>query len=127
MNAAEKRDFLKRLAPQRPTSQRRRTSVKFNRHSIPVKLLVPLDAPKVYTKAGNLAKRQPDPFLPGDRAYARLAFDGYINIFPFEMAGSGYELVVDAEEGVHYEIDIAAYLDPPRDPLAAMAEAKRYR
>jgi hypothetical protein len=85
--------------------QKRPTSRAFNHFEPrPVKLLVgPINPPVEYTKAGTPCKRQPEPYRPGDTCWAKLRYDGNVNIFPFEMAGSGYEIVVDAEEGVHYE------------------------
>lgn len=71
---------------------------------VPIKLLVgPLHMPTEYTRAGNIAKRQPKPFNINDRAWLKLKFDGTTAIYPFEMAGTGYELVNDAIEGIHYE------------------------
>ena len=62
----------------------------------------PYNLPTVYTRKGTPAKRQPDPKKPGDLVYVAHRGDGLINIYPFSLAGSGYELVIDAEEGVHY-------------------------
>jgi len=86
------------------TPQRHPTSVKLEvLRAVPVTLLVGATLPTVYTRAGTPAKRQPSPLRPGDPAYAKLHVDGFVNIVPFERAGSGYELVKDAREGVHYE------------------------
>jgi hypothetical protein len=70
---------------------------------VQVKLLVgPLHLPTTYTQMGKPSKRQPKPMKIGDIAYAKLYPDGLINLYPFSMAGAGYELVTDAREGVHY-------------------------
>lgn len=68
-----------------------------------VKLLVAHPATPVYRKDGQLAKRQPAPWKPGDQVFARLGFDGLVSLMPFSMAGSGYEIITDAIEGTHYE------------------------
>jgi hypothetical protein len=70
---------------------------------VQVKLLVgPLHLPMTYTQMGRPAKRQPKPMKIGDTAYVKLHVDGLIKIYPFSMAGAGYELINDAHEGVHY-------------------------
>lgn len=49
-------------------------------------------------------------FEAGEIVYARLYVDGIINLWPFEDAGGGYEMIDGgAEEGVDYE-----FLDDPR-------------
>jgi hypothetical protein len=103
---------LFRIAAQRgitlPTAkvvpQKRATSQPITRNQpVEVRLLVRGDLPVQYTRAGKVAKRQPAPMLPGETAWAKLRYTGEVNLYPFEMAGEGYELVSDAEEGVHYE------------------------
>jgi len=71
----------------------------------PVRLLVgPIPLPEVYTKAGHLAKRQPHPKQIGDIVYLKQSWtEGTLCLYPFSMAGTGYELVKDAREGVHFE------------------------
>jgi len=40
----------------------------------------------------------------GDVAYLKTEWaTGKPALYPFSMAGTGYELVTDAQEGVHYE------------------------
>lgn len=87
-----------------PLPQKRVTSKKLEfLQPVPVISLVgPLPLPLVYTKKGDLAKRQPDPLNKGDLAFVKLRADGLVSIYPFALAGSGYELVDDAEENVHY-------------------------
>lgn len=104
---------LRRLGIEPPITyhqpQKRPTSFKMRPlYGYPVRLLVgPLVLPPVYTKKGDLAKRQPHPMKVGDIAYAKLQPDGGIRLYPFDLAGSGYELphgepIIDAEEGVHF-------------------------
>ena len=70
---------------------------------VQVKLLVgPLAMPIAKTKMGVPCKRQPKPLQVGEIAYAKLQVDGLVKLYPFSLAGSGYELVLDAREGVHY-------------------------
>lgn len=88
-----------KIIPQiRPTTQK----LGF-KDAIAVKLLVGAPATPTYTRAGALTKRQPSPYTPGDTVWASLQFDGTIALMPFAMAGSGYEIIKDAEEGVHFE------------------------
>lgn len=71
--------------------------------AVPVKLLVgPLYLPLKYTQKCVPAKRQPAPLNIGDVAYVKLQVDGLVNIYPFSLADSGYELVCNAIEGTHY-------------------------
>lgn len=71
--------------------------------AVPVKLLVgPLPLPIMKTKMGVPCKRQPKPMQVGENAYIKLQVDGLVNIYPFSLAGQGYELVRDARESVHY-------------------------
>jgi len=72
---------------------------------VPVRLLVgPLVLPIVYTKSGHPRKHQPKPMQVGDVVYLKPKWDtGKPALYPFSMAGTGYELVTDAQEGVHYE------------------------
>jgi hypothetical protein len=93
------------IIPGRIIPQKRQTSKQMDfRDAHEVKLLVgPIPATPKYTRAGNLAKRQPTPHKKGDILYAKLNFDGNVNIYPFAMAGSGYEIIKDAIEGTHYE------------------------
>ncbi len=71
--------------------------------AVPVKLLVgPLPLPIAKTKMGVPCKRQPKPMQVGETAYIKLHVDGLVKIYPFSLAGQGYELVQDAREGVHY-------------------------
>ena len=86
------------LPQQRPTSQ-----PLLNNQPVAVRLLVGGNLPVEYTRAGKVAKRQPDPMLPGDIAYVKLRYDGLARLYPFAMAGDGYEFVTDAIEGEHYE------------------------
>ena len=89
-----------KMQPQkRPTSRPLRAYM----DKVRVKILIDASWPIRYTKAGHPAKRQPTPFKPGDTVYVRLNGDGLLHLYPFELAGSGYELVSDAEEGVHFE------------------------
>ena len=73
--------------------------------SVPVRLLVgPLHLPTTYTKSGQPRKHQPRPMQVGDVAYLKTEWaTGKPALYPFSMAGTGYELVMDAQEGVHYE------------------------
>jgi hypothetical protein len=74
--------------------------------AVPVTLLVEARLPTVHTRAGTVAKRQPAPLAIGDPAYVKLDVNGLVNVVPFERAGTGYELVKDAREGVHYAFDL---------------------
>lgn len=86
--------------------QKRPTSVPLPlMEAVPVTLLVEMRLATVMTRAGRPAKRQPSPYAPGDPAYATLQPNGNVHIVPFAMAGSGYEMESDAEEGVHYVFD----------------------
>jgi hypothetical protein len=67
-----------------------------------VKLLVSVPAPAGYKKDGTPAKRQPAPLQPGDTVYVRLEVDGTLGLYPFALAGSGYELITNARENVHF-------------------------
>jgi hypothetical protein len=88
-----------RLVPQiRPTSRK----LTYFTH-VPVKLLVgPISLPTTYTKKGTPHKHQPHPKRVGDIVWVSLREDGTLALYPFEFAGEGYELVKDAEEGVHF-------------------------
>lgn len=89
------------MAPQKRVTSR---PLPHNHAKVPVKLLTgPYAMPTVYTKAGKVAKNQPKPIEPGATVYASRRHNGLINLYPFELAGAGYELVTDAEEGVHFE------------------------
>ena len=70
-----------------------------------VRLLVgPFASPTQYNRDGSVSKRQPPPYQIGDIVFVRYnATNGYVSIYPFAMAGEGYEIIEDAEEGVHYE------------------------
>lgn len=93
--------------PTKIQSQKRPTSFEITfLKSVAVKLLTgPYSMPIQYTQKGTPRKYQPAPIKPGEIVYARLDADGTIDLYPFSMAGSGYELVKDVEEGVHYEYD----------------------
>ena len=98
-------DILNRLKSFKSVPQQRATSQEITHWEYKsVTLLTgPYSLPTVYTKAGEVAKRQPKPIQSGDTAYIRLEnYDGNAYLYPFPMAGSGYELVNDAIEGVHY-------------------------
>jgi hypothetical protein len=87
-----------KIIPQvRPTSQ----AILYWKPSL-VKLLVHKEHQVVLRQDGQPMKRQPKPWKPGDKVYARLGADGLISLMPFELAGQGYEIILDAEEGVHY-------------------------
>ncbi len=94
-----------RLTTSRIIPQKRTTSQKVvHWEGTRVRLLVDGPIPDIeYTNAGKPRKHQPAQLKVGDTVYAKLRPDGNINLYPFDMAGSGYELVTDAEEGVHYE------------------------
>lgn len=66
---------------------------------IPVKLLVSLNN----KGQGSRHYQGPDQFQPNDTVYASRSVNGFIYLYPFEMAGSGFEIHKDAVEGVHYE------------------------
>jgi len=69
----------------------------------PVKLLVgPLNYPTMYTQRGVPSKKQRRPLQKGEEAWVTLGVDGLVSIMPFALAGTGYELLRDAREGVHY-------------------------
>lgn len=88
-----------KIIPQkRPTSKQLQLL-----EAVPCKVLVGYQPSPIYTRAGTLAKRQPKYVEPGSHAYVKLQTNGEISIMPFAMAGSGYEIVDDAEEGVHFE------------------------
>lgn len=75
----------------------------------PVILLVGYQPKPVYRQDGQLAKRQPRFVAPRSRQFVRLdGGTGKLNIMPFEMAGTGYEIIEDAQEGVDFEFDMAA-------------------
>jgi hypothetical protein len=91
--------------PGKILQQKRRTSramTLFRPRKVVLKV-GPLPAAPAYTRMGVLKKRQPKPHVKGDILYAKLWADGCINLYPFELAGSGYEIIKDAVEGVHYE------------------------
>lgn len=68
-----------------------------------VRLLVgPLPLPTAYTRAGTPRKHQPRPLQAGDVAYVSRRADGRLTLYPFERAGTGYELLRDAREGTHF-------------------------
>jgi len=86
--------------------QKRPTSVPLELfRAVPVTVLVGYQPYPHYKRHGSLAKRQPKPVPAGSRAYVKLHVTGEINIVPFEMAGTGFEIVKDAEEGVHFSFD----------------------
>lgn len=64
---------------------------------VPVRLLI-----EATGKEHHRAKK-PTSFKIGTTVYASLGPDGIVRLFPFEMAGTGYELVTDAIEGHHFE------------------------
>lgn len=70
--------------------------------SVPVRLNVPAAAKPIYNKNGQLAKKQHPGYQLGDTVYLKLRDNGYLNLYPFEMAGDGWEIITDAEEGVHF-------------------------
>lgn len=108
--------------------QKRPTSVPMTfLQAIPVFVKVPLDLPVAYTKAGAPRKVQPRPLRIGDRAYVKLDGKGLINIVPFERAGMGYELVKDAQEGVHFEFDLERHAAMSSTPYDQIAESRRFR
>lgn len=88
------------IKPQRIRMQIRDTSRPFNpMEKVAVRALVPID-----NKGEDSRHYQgPKQFQPGDTVYAARDFRGFICLYPFEMAGSGFELVRDAIEGKHYE------------------------
>lgn len=95
--------------PGRIIPQIRPTSLPVNHYRAkPVILLIGYQPTPVYRRDGQLAKRQPAYVKPGSRQYVKLDGDGTLKIMPFEMAGTGYEIVKDAEEGVHFKFDMEA-------------------
>lgn len=70
-----------------------------------VKLLVgPFPAAIIYTKKGDPAKRQNPPHNAGSGVWAKLdRGTGLVNLYPFRMAGEGWEIIKDVQEGIHYE------------------------
>lgn len=68
-----------------------------------VKALMTFNHPTVHNKDGSVSKRQPAPFKPGDILWAKREVNGWIRLYPFELAGTGWEMVKDAIEGKHYE------------------------
>lgn len=86
-------------------SQLRATTRSFDQYgeAISVILLVPRPSATLYKKDGSVAKRQNPPHQIGDVVYAKLSYDGKINLYPFSLAGAGYEIIMDADENIHYE------------------------
>ena len=86
--------------------QKRPTTTEINHwNPLPVILKTgPHLLPTVYTRAGAVAKNQPNPMTIGDTVYITLdTFTGNAVLVPEPMCGAGYELVMDAVEGVHYK------------------------
>lgn len=95
--------------PGRILPQKRPTTVALRLlRAMPVIVKVGYQPLPVYRQDGVLAKRQPRYVEPGFPAYAKLESTGEVHLYPFAMAGQGYEIVKDAEEGVHYDFDHAA-------------------
>lgn len=86
--------------PGRILPQIRETSRSFSvLQKVEVRLLVPLQ------NKGRDSRHNsgPSSFAVGDTVYASLHVNGFIYLYPFAMAGSGFELKKDAAEGIHYE------------------------
>lgn len=64
---------------------------------VPVRLLVASEG-----KPHHRAKK-PTTLAVGTTVYASLGPDGTVRLFPFMMAGTGYEIVTDAIEGKDFE------------------------
>lgn len=88
------------IKPTRIRMQIRETSRPFQYlERVEVKLLVPMN-----NKGQESRHYQgPDQFQPGDIVYAGRDVRGFIVLYPFKMAGAGFELIRDAIEGKHYE------------------------
>lgn len=86
--------------------QVRPTSVKLSYQTkTAVELLIgPLALPMTHNKNGTPCKRQPDSINVGATVYVKINHDGLLVLYPFERAGNGYELIIDAEEGVHFRL-----------------------
>lgn len=90
--------------------QKRPTSIPMRvlRDRFPVTLKIGYQPTPHYRRDGELRKHQPKYVEPGSLAYVRLECDGNLKLYPFAMAGTGYEIVHDAIEGEHFEFDVPA-------------------
>lgn len=86
-------------APKHETSQQ----LTMTGEATKVRILVDVTPPPAYLKSGKLKTVQPDPYKVGDSIYAKLLEDGTVSLIPFPLAGSDFEIVTNAQEGVHYE------------------------
>lgn len=91
-----------KLSKIQPPKQKTSKPISFG-EEYEVELLKKIPAPTRYTKAGNIAKRQPKPYQPGDIVYLKLDTEGNSRLVPFQRAGSGYEIILDAVENIDYK------------------------
>lgn len=90
--------------------QKRPTSIPMRvlRDRFPVTLKIGYQPTPHYRRDGELKKHQPKYVEPGSVAYVRLECDGNLKLYPFAMAGTGYEIIHDAIEGEHFDFNVPA-------------------